>query len=66
MIKREQFAISLRKEKKKHIISKKRNKLYDLVRPQQLPYEEYLGYWCDDWNYFYEYLKDVIPDLGDL
>ena len=51
--KREQFAVSLRKAKKKDIIEGRRMKI--LLPNKENAYEEYMGHWHGRWEKFATY-----------
>ena len=58
MRKREQFAVSLRKDKKKSILAQKRVKLISTTQSVS----EYMGYWNGEWENFYFYVNEIFPD----
>ena len=45
--KREQFAVSLRKDKKKTLLNERRKKLSLFSKSDQLGFKEYQGYWSE-------------------
>ncbi len=66
MLKREQFAVSLRKKRRQTLIASKRQNYQNrkkISEPQANELEEYNGYWTEDWEAFYDLIPSIIPEF---
>ncbi len=66
MLKREQFAVSLRKKRRQTLIAEKRQNYHNknkLSEPQANDLGEYNGYWSEDREAFYDLIPSMIPEF---